>query len=472
MNPPPPDYETDPVLPEIPPRSRLFHLVPFGVGTPRVESLTSYISRLAKAHSVTTGTLVTRDIAYTLRTGAVPTDLCTCYTAMKQSGEWVNGLNSTARRWVEALEKLTLRRDLACLTMVNWGGLFRPVGVMREKKAWCPQCYQDAQDEHREPYDQLLWALQDAACCPDHGCLLVSLCPHCGKDNPHLGWRARPGYCNSCYDWVGAKNVEHKGATPWDRWRSRDVANLLSVITGETGETAFQIPPKQRISEALRTLAEARGIKRRVKLAKLLDFRREGVVDWFYGFRHPAFSSLLVICGKLRVSLRDYLFADMRVLADLPPDENIPDVPVRVLRRRPKTELEAVLRDALQHGDPSDTLRTICERAGWGRSGARANCRELSKKITARRKEHLQENAGDKKQKVFNESRELIRRLRTEGHDLSASAMAQRLPKPGVLRAAWGREAFAEAMKAEGLEVNPNFRSVAPPRHRMQVTVG
>src|SRR6266404_2853111 len=41
----------------IPPRSRLHHLLPVGVGTEYVESLTSYTSRVAHAHDVTLASL-------------------------------------------------------------------------------------------------------------------------------------------------------------------------------------------------------------------------------------------------------------------------------------------------------------------------------------------------------------------------------------------------------------------------------
>lgn len=44
----------------LPPRSRLYSLQPMAIGTPRVESLTSYIMRLAEAHTVS------------VRTGLVP----------------------------------------------------------------------------------------------------------------------------------------------------------------------------------------------------------------------------------------------------------------------------------------------------------------------------------------------------------------------------------------------------------------
>ncbi len=44
------------------PRSTLYALVPIGMGTPLVESLTSYITRLAEAHSVFSGLLMQKVI--------------------------------------------------------------------------------------------------------------------------------------------------------------------------------------------------------------------------------------------------------------------------------------------------------------------------------------------------------------------------------------------------------------------------
>ena len=44
-----------------PEHSRLYALAPLGVGTPNVESLTSYMSRLAEVHSVSLRTLAIRN---------------------------------------------------------------------------------------------------------------------------------------------------------------------------------------------------------------------------------------------------------------------------------------------------------------------------------------------------------------------------------------------------------------------------
>src|SRR5208283_4207540 len=48
-------------LPTLRPRTYLYHLEPLGVGTPLVESLTSYIGRLAAAHAVSLGILSTKE---------------------------------------------------------------------------------------------------------------------------------------------------------------------------------------------------------------------------------------------------------------------------------------------------------------------------------------------------------------------------------------------------------------------------
>ena len=50
-------------IPHLPPRSDLAPIEPIGVGTGLVEGLTSYIMRLAEAHSVSTGDLVRRELA-------------------------------------------------------------------------------------------------------------------------------------------------------------------------------------------------------------------------------------------------------------------------------------------------------------------------------------------------------------------------------------------------------------------------
>jgi hypothetical protein len=58
------EYESwDLTIPALPQCSRLYRVDPCGMGTPLVESLTGYITRLAEAHGVSTGILYIKEIA-------------------------------------------------------------------------------------------------------------------------------------------------------------------------------------------------------------------------------------------------------------------------------------------------------------------------------------------------------------------------------------------------------------------------
>ena len=59
---------------DMPPRSRLYSLKPIGIGTPFVESITGYVSRLADAHAVSVAELVGRELFSLDRNQCGPSD--------------------------------------------------------------------------------------------------------------------------------------------------------------------------------------------------------------------------------------------------------------------------------------------------------------------------------------------------------------------------------------------------------------
>jgi hypothetical protein len=91
----------------MPPRSRLFSLEPIGIGTPQTESLTSYISRLAAAHSVRVRDLVVGELLARI----TPSHRADGRYANLPGAFWrsetrtLNGTRSLAGRMVHALEK-------------------------------------------------------------------------------------------------------------------------------------------------------------------------------------------------------------------------------------------------------------------------------------------------------------------------------------------------------------------------------
>src|SRR5262245_9203959 len=107
---------SDRQLPDIPPRSYLFRLAPIGLGTGEVESATSYVSRLARAHTVSTWSLLKHEIAPRLfgPDANLRNRLSELLAGM---GSACNGENKTSRQFVAILNSLTSRDDLSGTTM-------------------------------------------------------------------------------------------------------------------------------------------------------------------------------------------------------------------------------------------------------------------------------------------------------------------------------------------------------------------
>lgn len=101
--------------------SRLYSLEPFGIGTTRCESLTSYLARLAAAHCVSVTTLVSREIAPYIsdwvREGA---------RHIYRRASAINSCGKMADDFVAGLQTLTGRQDLSGLTMLTYRDLLTP----------------------------------------------------------------------------------------------------------------------------------------------------------------------------------------------------------------------------------------------------------------------------------------------------------------------------------------------------------
>jgi hypothetical protein len=84
-------------LPSIPPRTRLCSLEPIGVGTPFVESLVSYLTRLADTHCVAPVNLTFEVILPLFKDGQALCEKYKSLTSVFGSTTWaLNGVNSRA----------------------------------------------------------------------------------------------------------------------------------------------------------------------------------------------------------------------------------------------------------------------------------------------------------------------------------------------------------------------------------------
>jgi hypothetical protein len=116
--------------PQLSPRTAAYAMEPLGIGTSMTESLTSYIVRLAEAHSVTVGDFIGRLLS------RIPNSKGTLLTraalefrvgghGFHACGYRINGNSDWSAKWVDALESATGRSDLRHLTLASLGSALR-----------------------------------------------------------------------------------------------------------------------------------------------------------------------------------------------------------------------------------------------------------------------------------------------------------------------------------------------------------
>jgi hypothetical protein len=271
-----PTWDIEPLV--LPPRTTFYHLQPIGIGTPCVESLASYVARLAQAHQVSTVTLINHTIQQ---------------IAFKQFGSTLtgklharatytlNGFGKWAKAAVPALQWMTGYDNLRPLTMLSWHQVLDQNHLLRHTRAWCPACYEQARQTQQLIYDQLLWSLAPVTHCLRHRQPLQLRCPQpdCQQALPCTSPRTQPGFCPYCHAWLGQSPlVEDKPPqteTLWSTWVIQSLAELVA-----TAPSLTTLPSSQRLAEVFSFLAtrltddNLSALARRFGLTSLYRFQR------------------------------------------------------------------------------------------------------------------------------------------------------------------------------------------------------
>lgn len=425
------------ILPPLPARSRLYNLPPHGLGTTRTESLTGYVARLAKAHCVSVGSLLNRGVHGHLHEDDPGSRVILSPDYLRS----MNGLDAVAATWTRALEELTCRSDLRFLTMFTWADVLSSRGLMRRNRAWCPACY----EEDAEPYEHLLWCLEPVTVCSHHARALETKCPHCRRGLPVISWRSAPGFCSSCFGWLGvpagrrcasdaARSVSE---SKWDYAVVESLGELLSVAP------SLKDPPgRARIAWSLVTLT---GLTEARAIAQKLDVNYVTAWTWSTGGVRLLVSRLLSICAKLGVSAAEFLtseaFAPSTTDVDGP---LVPAAPAAAPRstgecRRRSAALLKRARKFLQKAieteiAPPPSFDAMCREGGFTTPYMYRQFPDLCRVLSARWKAWKRQRGANRRERLADEVRDAATRLHAEGIIPSTLNVARSLSQPGAIR--------------------------------------
>jgi hypothetical protein len=372
-----------------------------------VESLTSYLARLASAHCLPVQPLLIEILAPELKISKIDHTFSRFF---KECACSVNGLGQYAEDFQITLERLTLREDLSQLTMLPWKSVFDPggKGLNKPHKTWCPSCFREWEENGGPLYEPLIWTLSSVHTCEKHRIGLRSSCSECGSIQPILARIMPIGCCSSCGSRLWSRDVvgceSEKQCISRNLWFVESIGELLSASPFESSiasHKSFQLA----VSDVIRHL----GISNTKDLDRAIGFGESTRAQWRRGRGKPRFDYFLLFCFKTGINPKNMLCHssdEFLKYCRLPVDDGDSHNGKHSSERKPLRKEIVDEIDRVLSSDEPPSLREFSKRLGVGIGFLRYRFPNESKMIAARYKERLRK----KKETLFQSRCEAIRK--------------------------------------------------------------
>jgi transcriptional regulator with XRE-family HTH domain len=273
--------------------SVLYPIPPIGVGEGHVESLTSYIIRLAEAHCVRTGDLFSNILFPYLNKSYMLKGGYRFYT----SAHLINGVTGIAYEFIEMLTNFTGIKFIDELTLIRFKNVLPTRGLLRSNKAWCPYCIDEMGNESSVVFEPLAWSLQAITVCLKHLVPIEDNCPSCGNKFLSLDGRSISGHCPKCNGWLGKPSTScgARSVEDWEIYKAKLIHELFA--------SGMEFNNKKNVAWTLSRLVATYTDGNVSEFAKLLGVPKTTLWGWYGGKNLPTLEDVLRICNKCDVNL-------------------------------------------------------------------------------------------------------------------------------------------------------------------------
>lgn len=267
-----------------------------------VESLASYITRLASAHCVTPGSLFARMI------GPITSARQRARSAISQVRAPELAMNSCGEipeLIVNAVQTLTCHSNLRLLTLLDWRGALSRHNLARPTQAWCPCCYEEWRTSGAPLFQPLIWSIAAITVCDRHQKALRMHCPGCNRAIGPVGIYYRPGCCTKCGAWLGEPSEPRANdliASPQKAIRQSDICQLKDLLATTTNRFY-----DGQIGDDLRNLVKSSRWRSCASFAHAAGIMPARLFQLFESRCRPSLAQLLAICSTAETSLKDFL---------------------------------------------------------------------------------------------------------------------------------------------------------------------
>lgn len=331
---------------------KLFRVEPIGRETDEVESLTSYVIRLAKAHGVTVGRLL--DELKSEYSREYPNWQDNCVTKADPAGlvEFVRPVDSAAEI-LAIVEHFTGVSGLRATTFQALReACYRSVGLFHNHVRWCPECLREDHELGLTPYLRLYWSLKEIKHCHKHGVPLITRCASCYRRQNSTNRRGGIHRCHKCRATLFEQNKHEELISGSELDDYRDLRELTEFVSSHA-DIVFEDGAARRLLQAI--FDEVWHLEEEREFWKVLPKEQSLMIS--YSDKKLTMKMLRRIAFRLGISLPGLLAGEVQCwTAQLDPRwlKNLP-ANLNPGKRRKKHDRKAVLerlRGYLEDCDP------------------------------------------------------------------------------------------------------------------------
>jgi transcriptional regulator with XRE-family HTH domain len=390
--------------------TKLYNLQPIGIGSNLSESVTSYISRLADLHNISTRILMRDIIIKNIKTCIPYWNNARALNIYRCQG-YVSGSNIT-KSLITALQEATEVKSLENCTMLPINNIIAGRGLLSSEERHCPYCLIGT--NYKEFFGKLYWKVRCAKACHIHNIELVE--SKCGADpQQYLHSSERKilsGICSTCGS-IGYKCIQNKVVTAKDEdiWKSQQIADLIATFP-----RANEIYSKQTLMQGIKRLIDLNSGGIIADAAKNAGIHKSVLWEWLQGTYNPSLAALLDLCMSCGVSLSS-------VLRGTPEEVNCPTTTqIKEIKKGPQKPSSEERIDSLNKAlieDRPKSLSSVANTLGINRKMLRIQYPELSSLVVNRYKEFTQKQTKKIKKEANEHIRKLIKELTRQNMSLT-----------------------------------------------------
>lgn len=425
------DYFFDLAIPRRPPTA-LYSLSPLGLRTGYIESLSSYVLRLAHKHRISRNQLIKGYVQSGYKLSRADSHLFTCagYCDRVQTAR----VDDAQVSWAEIFVELTGNQDIIYCSHLWLTDIIANTGLFAAVGRYCPICFDESISNESPMFEQQIWNLDAVTACPKHGVRLRERRCHAPIDHAiptHKRFHA-PGHCSQCGSIAYRCNkLPVEVASVGELDVSKQIFGLFAYAA--SGNNYH----REDLAKGLLKIAKDGFSDQLAPLARLSSLPKSQIWRWVNDLKsRPSIQSLLQICGAAGCTLASLLRGNPQI------GESALVVQPRI-RQRTTVSLElarGLLQSAISEIEILTSLQSIADKVGArSAKSLRDYFPELCGELVAKNKLVAQREAVRKRETVDLECKHLIASLTRKGRSLTLRNAATVVGTRWSTRGARGR---------------------------------